>query len=260
MFTAAPARTVRILIIGAIAAVAALLGAVLIPLSAQATPIALSGVVDGPTGTALGSVTVTALEFESSPAPVAVATSKTAATGAFSFPTLEAGTYTLSFSASASTYAQYLGNTTDVSEAQQLTLSLGGGNHSYITAALSGSGTISGTVKTTSGAAIHNYTVEAIRDAEDLTRPVAATVKTSATGAYSIPGLVPGDYWVEALDTTNATPLYAPEFGGAATEIGKAAQSVKTPRPRSSARPTARLPSNASSRMSASFRTPRHSQ
>jgi hypothetical protein len=201
------------------AVIAAVVGAVLIPLSAQATPVALSGTVDGPTGAVLKSVTVTALEYESSPTPVAVATASTGTTGVFSFPNLEQGQYTLSFSASATTYFQYLGNTTDLDLARQLTLSPGGGNHSYITAALSGGGAISGTVKTTSGTALHNYSVEAFNVGADGTTSLVETVKTSTTGAYSLGGLVPGEYQVETLDATSATPAYAPQFGGGATEL-----------------------------------------
>ncbi|HEX4442365.1 MAG TPA: carboxypeptidase regulatory-like domain-containing protein [Galbitalea sp.] len=219
MSIAVPARTVRILVVCALAVIAAVVGALLIPFSAQATTIALSGTVDGPTGAVLKSITVTALDYESSPTPTAVATASTGTTGVFSFPTLEAGQYTLSFSASATTYFQYLGNTTDVTNAQELTLAPGGGNHSYITATLSGGGAIGGTVKTTTGAPLHNYTVEAFSLGDDGTTTHVASVKTSTSGAYSIGGLVPGTYQVEALDPTSATPTYAPQFGGGATEI-----------------------------------------
>src|ERR1700743_2685070 len=144
MSAAVPARTVRILVVGAMAVIAAVVGALLIPFSAQAAPIALSGTVDGPTGAVLKSVTVTALDYESAPSPVAVATASSGTTGVFSFPNLEAGQYTLSFSASSTTYFQYLGNTTNLATAQQVTLSPGGGDHSYLTATLSGGGAISG--------------------------------------------------------------------------------------------------------------------
>jgi hypothetical protein len=218
MSTAVPARTVRIFVLCAIAAIAAVVGAVLVPLSAQATPVALSGTVEAPTGSVLKAVTVTALEYESSPTPVAVATASTGTTGVFSFPTLEAGQYTLSFSASATTYFQYLGNTTDITSARELTLTPGGGNHSYLTATLSGGGGIAGSVKTTTGAALHNYTVEAFSVGADGTTTRVATVKTSTTGAYSIGGLIPGTYQIEALDATSTAPVYAPQFGGA-TEL-----------------------------------------
>ena len=218
MSTPASTRPVRRLVAIAAVAVAAVVGAIVIPLSAQAAPVALSGTVEGPSGTVIGGVTVTALEYESGPTPTSVATAVSSSSGAFTFATLESGTYTLSFAATKSTYAQYLGNTTDLSLAETLTLSDGAGNHTYLTASLSGSGTLTGTVRTSSGTALKNFTVRATPFAGGGTT-VAGSAVTSASGAYTIAGLIPGDYRLEALDASSATPVYSPDFGGNRPDI-----------------------------------------
>jgi len=211
-------QSVRPIVALSIAGAVAVFGALLVPMSAQATPITLSGTAKGPTGVALAGIAVE-VDSLSGGVPVQVAATTASSAGAFSFATLADGTYTLRFAASATTYPQYLGETSDLTEAQTITLASGGGNHSYIQATLAGSATIAGTVKTTTGGALKSYTVRAYADSDDASAPIRTAV-TSTTGTYSLAGLEPGAYRLEAVDAGVAAPAYGPTFSSVSGSSG----------------------------------------
>ena len=82
----------------------AVIAGLLTPMTAQAAPVALAGIVRGENGKTLASVGVTALKVVGG-TQTPVATGTTGSGGTFSFPTLTAGTYTLKFTASAVSFA-----------------------------------------------------------------------------------------------------------------------------------------------------------
>lgn len=232
----------------AAAAVAAIVAAVLLPLSAQAATVALSGTVATTANVKLAGVGVTAYQDNGTIGALVGSTTTTSA-GAFSFGSLPTGSYTLHFGTTPATYAQYLGETTDPTQAQLITLSNGGGNHAYVNAVLDGSGTIGGSVKTTANVALSGYTVRAYPDGGDESTPVLSAT-TSATGAYAIAGLQPGSYRLEAIDTA-ATAAYAPAFSeeGRPSMMRRASASWPEPQLRSRSHSANREPSRARSRV-----------
>lgn len=195
----------------------AALGIVAIPLSASAAVVSLTVTVVGPSNTPLAGVTVTADSVNGGVA-TATTTAKTSASGVATFPTLYVGTYTLQFPATSTTFAQYLGGTSSLEYAQLIGLDAGAGNKATLKASLSASGAISGKVVRSGGVALKNYTVQAF----DASGAVARTAKTSSSGAYSITGLEPGSYRLEALDATSASPLYAAQFSGGVPSLTQA--------------------------------------
>jgi hypothetical protein len=213
---------VRAWSVAAAAVVAAMVCAVLVPMSAQAATVALSGIVDGPTGAPLGGVAVTLINFDG-PANTSAAGPPvtSSSSGAFSFPTEPAGDYTLKFGATSTTYEQYFGGGDSTADAESFQLVDAGGNHSFVTAALSGSGTISGKVSKLPSGALAGYTVRAYKQAADGSWSIKRTTISSSTGAYSETGLEPGVYRLEAIDTTT-TPSYAPVYSGGTADFSSA--------------------------------------
>ena len=212
-------RSVRPLVIGGITAIVALMAAVLVPIAANASTVQLSGVVTGPTGKALGGVTMSALQYELG-VPTNVATATTKSNGDYSFQGLESGgDFTLKFGATATTYAQFLGDTSDQTAASVFGLTAVGGAHTTINATLAASGTIAGKVKAITGSALKGYTVEVFADGS-LDTPVRSAV-SSSSGSYSVTGLEPGNYQLEAIDK-GTHPPYGPVYSGGATTLDAA--------------------------------------
>lgn len=195
------------------AVLTALLASVLTPLSASAAPVALSGVVVGPTGTAMPSLTVRALSL---PSGAVIATTTTSSSGAFTFSALAPGDYTLGFPATSTTFAQTLGGAATLAESEQLTLDDAGGNAAYVRAALAASGSITGTVKNSSGTALRSIAVKAYTET-DGAWVLAAQSTTSTSGTYTIRGLAPGAYRLEV--TGGATSSYSTTYSGNAASI-----------------------------------------
>jgi hypothetical protein len=219
MRTAHETRTVRLWIIACFAGVAALVAALLGPLSASAATVELTGTVTGPTGSVISGISVSAVQITLG-IPTTIATTTTGSTGKYTFSALaDANDYSLYFGASSKTFPQYLGDTSASTEAQIFSLSLAGGSHSTINAALVAGGTISGTVKSITHAALKGYTVRAYANGVDDT--IVRSGVSSSSGAYSITGLEPGLYQLEAIDTA-ANPPYGPVYSGAATTLDAA--------------------------------------
>ena len=233
MFTptpASPARPRNRWRIGAVAAalVLAVAAALVGPIAAGAAPVDLSGTVSGPTGVLMKSVPITLMQGDGA----VVATTTSSATGTFAFAGVPTGSYLLRFSATPTTYAQYLGGSIYRAVANSIDLSSGGGNKSFIRAVLSASATING--KVAAGATgLVGYTVRALVPKQGGGWKVAATATTTAGGAYVLAGLVPGAYRLEALDL-HAAPAYAPVFSGGAldadtaTDVGVLGGATKT--------------------------------
>ena len=217
-----PTPTARLRGIAATLLVAALAAGALFaaPLSANAAPVILSGVVTGPTGVPLPAASVEILAVDADGALASSGTVKSSAAGLFTLPALPAGTYTLRFGATATTFAQYLGKTNVAAEAQRIDLIDAAGGTPWISANLAAGGTVRGVVRTTAGKAVPKYTVTAYAaDGSPL-----ATALSSATGAYAFPSLEPGAYRLGAADAISATPSYAPVFTGPAATLGQATE------------------------------------
>lgn len=205
--------------LGLLAGGAALLGlvaALLSPLSAQAVPVTLAGTVVGPTGSAAGALSV---KLVATPGGAEVASATTTSTGAFTFATVDPGTYTLRFAATTATFAQYLGGTTAVGDATELDLSSEGGKTTYVKAQLSASGTLSGTVtRYGSSTVIPGATVTVYAVSPTGAFSVATTATASSTGAYVVRSLPPGPYRLSA----QKLPAYPAGFNGDALLLSEA--------------------------------------
>ena len=214
------------MLVAVIAAAAIALGAVIaVPLVAHADNVAVSGKVVGPTGKAIANDTVTAYGFFNGATYGTPVTTKTSSTGAFAFaPTTfqSSNQYTLRFAASATTFDQYLGNTSDVKNAQGLYVHAGGGDKEFLSVALSGSGKVSGKVSKLGGGGIAKYTVRAYAEDTAGTWAIAASATTTSSGSYSIASLEPGNYRLEAVDAVGVNPLYEPSFSGSASSLDTA--------------------------------------
>jgi hypothetical protein len=194
-------------------------GAVLTaPLTATAAPVKLSGVVTGPTGTPAAAVNVEILSVGVDGTLATSATVKSSAAGLFTLPALPAGSYTLRFGATSTTFTQFLGKTSVATEAQVLDLVDAAGGTPWIAANLAPGGTVRGTVKTTAGKAVSKYTATAYSASGES----VATAVTSAKGVYSFAALEPGAYRIGVADATSATPRFAPVFSGPAASLGQA--------------------------------------
>jgi hypothetical protein len=214
----------RVRAFAAIGAVAAVLAAVLVPMSAQADTVALSGTVRNAAGVNLSGVTVTAINMFGAAVPFEQAEATTSSTGAFAFAALPLAEYTLSFSATSNTYFQYLGDTSNLLDGDVLYL-LGGAsgqNHTYLGVVLAASGSIAGRVSKLPSGAVASYTVRAFGRAADGSWSIDRSAITGSTGAYTIGGLEPGAYRLEAIDLTSAHPLYPPLFFGGTTDVDSA--------------------------------------
>lgn len=209
MSSQATSRSLRSTFIVAAAVLLALVATLLSPLAAHAA-VQLSGTVVGPTGAAQAGINVKVVDAESG---AEVASTTASASGAFSF-SLAPDEYTLKFPATATTFAQYLGGTSVLDNAQQLSLVGGSGDKSAIKATLAASGTLTGTVRTIARTAISGATVT-VYVAKDAKWAVVRTTTTSSTGAYAIKGLEPGTYRVQVRKGTT----YAPVFSGGAASI-----------------------------------------
>ena len=222
MSTVVPTRARRAWPVVALAAAVAVIAGLLVPITAQAAPIALSGRVATSNNVALVGVPVSVVTFAAPTTPVATTTSK--AGGSFSFPALAAGTYTLRFGGTATTFEQYLGATSTVASAQPITLTDAGPHQSWINAQVAFGGTLSGTVKTSTGAALKNYTVTAFAKNANGAWVSTRSVKSGATGAYSFTGVEAGYYRLRAADATSAAPAYAPVYSGSSLTLAGAAE------------------------------------
>lgn len=207
--TSSRPRARRLALPLAAAAFVGLVAALLSPLAANAA-VALSGTVAGPTGTAMSGVKINVIDLSTGSS---VATATSGAGGAFTVPALAPDDYTLKFDATSTTFAQYLGGTSVLANAQPLGLDGGAGDKSFLKVTLSASGGISGTVKTTSGTSISGATIT-VYQAKDAKWIVVKTVTTTSKGAYSVTGLQPGAYRVQAKKGTTYAPVYS---GGAAS-------------------------------------------
>lgn len=175
----------------------AVIAGLLTPMTAQAAPVALAGIVRGENGKTLASVGVTALKVVGG-TQTPVATGTTGSGGTFSFPTLTAGTYTLMFTASAVSFAQYLGGSSAASEAQLVTLNDAGVHESFVAVALAPSGSFTGSVKSATGGALAKFTVDALAQDDTGEWMSFASATTSSKGTYTLTGLEPGSYVVRA--------------------------------------------------------------
>ncbi|HEX4442366.1 MAG TPA: hypothetical protein VHZ81_02230 [Galbitalea sp.] len=210
-------RSIRTIALVAAAALSAMVAALLVPMAANAAPAPISGIVHGPDGKPLAGVVVRAVSVFYDGEESINGTTTSSSTGAFSFASLTSATSTLWFGATSKTFAQFLGQTSNEYDAQ--VLSWNDGKQVYVQAALAASGSISGKVTRLPSGNLAGYTVRAYSQDTSGTWAVAATVKTSSTGAYSFTGLEPGGYRLEAIDLTSAHPLYSPSFSGGSTDL-----------------------------------------
>ena len=216
MSAASPVRPRLVWPLAALALVGALVAGILNPVAAFAAPVALSGIVHNEANKTVAKLDVTAIKVTGATHTV-VGSMKTSTNGAFAFPGLAAGDYTLRFAASSTNFAQYLGGTAEPSEAQLITLTDAGAHESSVSVALAASGGIKGSVKSGAGKALAGYTVSALArdDAGDWVSRGSAT--TTSKGAYSIVGLEPGDYILRADGGTTGAL-----FSGNATTLANA--------------------------------------
>jgi hypothetical protein len=181
----------------AAAAIAAVIAAVLVvPQPANATAV-LSGRVTSISGAALSGVKVTILDpVQSNGSPGISGVSNSS--GVFTLPGVASGEYTLHFDATATTYEQYFGGTADLKSGGLFEVADAGTHQAFIVAALASAGTIKGTVKNTSKSALKGITVYAWSQNADDSWSVKRSGTSSSTGSYSISGLEPGAYKLEA--------------------------------------------------------------
>ncbi|TBN57076.1 hypothetical protein EYE40_06485 [Glaciihabitans arcticus] len=210
----------------AVLAAIAVIASLLVPITAQAAPIALSGRVASSSGALLVGVPISVVALAAPTTAVASTVSK--AGGSFTFPSLAAGSYTLRFGTSATTFEQYLGSVTRIDAAQPITLTDAGSHQSWINATVALGGSIAGKVLTSTGKALKSYTVEVLAKNASGAWTKVRSAKTAATGAYTVAGLEPAYYRLRAVDVTSASPAYAPQYSGpsitlaGATEVGVA--------------------------------------
>ena len=216
MSAATPARSRLVWPLAALALVGALVAGILNPVAAFAAPVALSGIVHNEANNAVAKLDVTAIKVTGTTHSVAASTT-TSTNGAFAFTGLVAGDYTLRFAASPTSFAQYLGGTTESSEAQLIELTDVGAHESSVSVALAASGGVKGTVKNGANKALAGYTVSALArdDSGDWVARGSAT--TTSKGAYSLVGLEPGDYILRAQGGMTAAV-----FSGNATTLADA--------------------------------------
>src|SRR4051812_1485325 len=100
-------RVRRFIPFAALAVTGAILAAVLVPMAAQASPTEFSGVVLTPAGSPASGVTVQ-VAHKAQVGFDAPLSAKTNSSGAFSFADVAPGEYSMHFSATATSYAQYL--------------------------------------------------------------------------------------------------------------------------------------------------------
>jgi hypothetical protein len=148
-----------------------------------------------------------------------VETMMTSTKGAYSFTGLGQGAYTMWFAPTATTYAQYYGDTTNIDDNEWVNVYPSGGGASYADAVLAASGSISGKVSKLPSGALGGYTVNAWSKAPDDTWSIDASAKTNSSGSYTVTGLEPGKYSLEAIDETSTHPTYSPTFSGGATKV-----------------------------------------
>ena len=222
MSSAARTRTVRLWSLAAMAAIAAVVGAVLIPISAEAGTVAVSGVVTGPDGNPMSGVSVSIVDINAGLSAVG-APVVSSASGSFAFPSVPLAHYTIYFAPTATTFGQYLGAGLSDLNFESLDLTDGGGNQAYVDATLFASGTLSGKVTKLPSGALASYTIRAYRRASDGSWTIARTGTTSSNGSYTITGLEPDSYRLEALDTVNSHPTHSPTYSGGATTFSSAA-------------------------------------
>ena len=216
----------RVWPVAAIAVALAIVAGLLSPLAASAAPVALSGSVATTSGATVAGVAVSLVQQQSPYGTIASTT--TNAIGSFTMPPVDPGYYALRFGATATTFEQYLGGASDLAATQALPLLGGGGNQSYVKATLALAGTLSGKVAGLGGAAVSGYTVRAYRLGSESAWSLVATTTTDAKGVYSISGLEPGSFRLEALDLKNAVATYAPAFSGNAQTLAAASASLVT--------------------------------
>jgi 5-hydroxyisourate hydrolase-like protein (transthyretin family) len=190
----------------ALATAAAIVGALVTPLSASAAePGGITGVLSLSTGKPAAAVTVSVVPAD---APYYLATPQlgtavTSKTGAFSIPNVTPGSYTLRFSAVGGHYAQYLGGATTVTAGDAVVVSESVGT--YVRASLAASGTLKGVVKGSNGKAVKGVTVASLSQNDAGHWITRATTVTSASGAYSF-SAAPGDWRLRISSTTGAVP------------------------------------------------------
>ena len=198
--------SVRPTLLVALATAAAIVGALVTPLSASAAePGGITGVVSLSTGKPAVAVTVSVVPADSPYylATPQLGTAVTSKTGAFTIPNVTPGTYTLHFSAVGGHYAQYLGGATTVTAGDAVVVSESVG--AYVRASLAASGTIKGVVKGSNGKAVKGVTVASFGQNDAGHWVTRATTVTSSTGAYSF-SAAPGAWRLRISSATGAVP------------------------------------------------------
>jgi hypothetical protein len=207
------------IVVGGVAA-SALAAALLVPLSASAATAIFSGTVNSSTGTHVAGATVRLYSLSTHSF---VTSTTSSSSGAFAFSGVLPGSYTLWFDATAVSYPQFMGGYSEIAYAGQIYSSVAIDSAAYTTVILRPSGTASGTVSTSAGKKLGGYTVRAwIADSLGRYSVVKSTVSASTTGKYSLTGLEPGNYRLEAVDLAHSSSLYAPVFSGGASSIDTA--------------------------------------
>ena len=216
MSAVSTARSRLVWPLAALALVGALVAGILNPIAAFAAPVALSGVVHDESNALVAKVGVTALKVAGTTQTV-VGTTTTSTKGAFAFAGLTAGDYTLRFAGTPTSFPQYLGGTTEPSEAQLIALTDSGSNESSVSVGLAASGGFKGSVKNSAGKALVGYTVSALARDDSGDWVSRGTATTTSKGAFSIVGIEPGDYVLRAQGATTEAV-----YSGNATTIADA--------------------------------------
>ncbi|MCU1534852.1 MAG: hypothetical protein JWR53_1333 [Glaciihabitans sp.] len=216
-----------------LAALVALTASIVVPMSARADPLTIAGTVSLPSGSLAAGLSVT-IAKELSGNFSDVASVKTSSSGGFSFTGLATGLYSVHFPATATSFEQYLGG-----ESSQAASALAEVDTTpapattFVNVVLAAGGTITGKVAKPSGTGLKSFRVRAFAETDDKVWTLKASTTTSISGTYTLTGLEPGAYRLEAVDTA-ATSSYLPIYSGggslasAATTVGVVASKKTT--------------------------------
>jgi protocatechuate 3,4-dioxygenase beta subunit len=218
-----PARRPFTAITIAIVAIAVVVaGVVLVPISASAA-VVLSGKVASESGKAMSGVVVTLVD-PIAPNKVPVLSATTNSSGAFSIPGVATGTYTLHFGATSPTFEQYFGGVSALTAATTFPVASVGESTGFVDVVLATAGTITGKVKSASKSPLKGVTVSAWSTDGSGVWSVKATGTSSSSGSYTVTGLEPGTYKLEAHGS--AATKGSARFSGPSLTLAEASSIV----------------------------------
>jgi hypothetical protein len=197
----------------------------LTPLSASAS-VVLSGKVTSESGKVMGGVEVTLVD-PIVPHKTPVLSATTSSSGYFSISGIATGTYTLHFSGTSTTYDQYFGGESTLTSATTFPVASVGESTGFVNVSLASAGTVTGKVKNSSKAALKGVTVSAWAADGAGDWSVKGTGTSSSSGTYSVTGLEPGTYKLEARGS--AATKGSARYSGPSLTLAGASSIVVSP-------------------------------